>query len=95
MEIVTLGRLQVGTEVAWRLQAVELELVRSCFRIQRTDGAWRIQAWTEGAQRLQARTEGSQCIVSLGGQNLVTGWAVAITGWAFAHPVNMLAEALL
>ena len=31
---------------------------------------------------------------SLGGQNLVTGWAVEITGWVSAHPVNMLAEAL-
>ena len=23
------------------------------------------------------------------------GWAIAATGWAIAHPVNMLAEALI
>ena len=30
----------------------------------------------------------------LGGQNLATGCAIWTTGWAFAHPVNMLEEAL-
>jgi hypothetical protein len=30
----------------------------------------------------------------LGEQNLATGWAIWTTGWAFAHPVNMLEEAL-
>ena len=24
-----------------------------------------------------------------------TGWAIVATGWAIAHPVNMLAEALV
>ena len=60
-----------------------------------TDGAWRLQAGTEEAQRYQSPTEGGQRMgVSLGGQNLVTGWAAAVTAWASAHPVNMLAEAL-
>ena len=60
-----------------------------------TDGAWSLQAGTEEAQRFRARTERGQCIgVSLGGQNLVTGRASVVTGWASAHPVNMLAEAL-
>ena len=31
----------------------------------------------------------------LGGQNLATGWVIWTTGWAFAHPVNMLEEALI
>ena len=31
----------------------------------------------------------------LGGQKHSTGWAKIVTGWAIAHPVNMLSEALL
>ena len=30
----------------------------------------------------------------LGGQIDATGWAIVVTGWAFAHPVGMLEEAL-
>ena len=30
----------------------------------------------------------------LGGQTRLTGWAFQSTGWVFAHPVNMLEEAL-
>ena len=44
--------------------------------------------------RLGRREVAQVGIVSLGGQSLVTGWAAAVTGWVFAHPVNMLAEAL-
>ena len=31
----------------------------------------------------------------LGGQKHFTGWAKIATGWAIAHPVNMLSEALV
>ena len=31
----------------------------------------------------------------LGGQNHSTGWAKIAAGWAIAHPVNMVSEALL
>ena len=30
----------------------------------------------------------------LGGQIDATGWAIMVTGWAFAHPVGTLEEAL-
>ena len=46
MEAATLGRLQIGTEGAWRLQAAVSVLVRRGSIIQRTDGAWRLQART-------------------------------------------------
>ena len=32
--------------------------------------------------------------MQLGGQTRLTGWAFQSTGWVFAHPVNMLEEAL-
>ena len=34
-------------------------------------------------------------LVLLGGQKHSTGWAKIATGWAIAHPVNMLSEALV
>ena len=85
------------TEGCWQLQA-ETEGARRLYAgIEAGTLLGLLQAGTEKAQQLQARADGGRRIiryVSLGGQNLVTGWAAAVSGWAFAHPVNMLAEDL-
>ena len=75
-----------------------LEMVSRGFRIQRTQltvlGISKLGRKKLSGSRLGRREVDALVASSLGGQYLVTGWAAAATGWAFAHPVNMLAEAL-
>ena len=66
-------------EESYDSRLIQRELVGSTLTQTRFQGRW---------------FAGCSKVRFLGGQNLVTRWEVAKTGWAFAHPTNLLAEAL-